>query len=174
MRSSAPTLDVAIPWIPQAARSCEPTELKGLAADLRAGGARASCRLNRAAGAAARPAAGAVVVHQHGAGAVRGVRDPQHRGRQLRPAGARQIFRSFVGLAGESRVHDANTPVFHIQGVTPAEPGARGRIEPAAPLDPNTPPPHRPDVPCETQEPPDLQAPGGPAEAYSAVGGGLP
>ena len=30
-----------------------------------------------------------------------------------------QINRSFVGLAGESRVNDANTPVFHVQGVNP-------------------------------------------------------
>ena len=71
-----------------------------------------------------------------------------------------QINRSFVGLAGESRVNDANTPVFHIQGVNPFN-LATGRIEPAAPLDANMPPPHRPDVPCETQQPPNLSAPGG-------------
>jgi hypothetical protein len=34
-----------------------------------------------------------------------------------------------------------------------------GKIEPLAPDDPNTPPPHRPDVPCETQQPPNLDAP---------------
>ena len=45
-----------------------------------------------------------------------------------------QINRSFVGLAGESRVNDANTPVFHIQGVNPVNLAA-GRLEPAAPLD---------------------------------------
>jgi len=79
-----------------------------------------------------------------------------------------QINRSFVGLAGESRVNDANTPVFHIQGVNPFK-LATGRVEPAAPLDANTPPPHRPDVPCETQDAPDLRAPGGDATLY---GGG--
>ena len=73
-----------------------------------------------------------------------------------------QIMRSFVGLAGESRVFDANTPVFHIQGVDPGNLTA-GRIEPAAPPNPNMPPVHRPDVPCETQQPPNLQAPGGSA-----------
>jgi hypothetical protein len=71
-------------------------------------------------------------------------------------------MRSFVGLSGESRVADANTPVFHIQGVSPTNLTA-GRIEPAAPADPNTPPEHRPDVPCETQQPPNLAAPGGSA-----------
>ena len=44
----------------------------------------------------------------------------------------RQILRSFVGLAGESRVQDANSQVFHIQGVIPSN-LANGRIEPAAP-----------------------------------------
>jgi phospholipid/cholesterol/gamma-HCH transport system substrate-binding protein len=73
-----------------------------------------------------------------------------------------QIMRSFVGLAGESRVSDANTPVFHIQGVSPLN-LTNGRIEPAAPQNPNMPPEHRPDVACETQEPPNLAAPGGSA-----------
>jgi hypothetical protein len=95
--------------------------------------------------------------------------EPGNSGQEVR----RQLNRSFVGLAGESRVHDANTPVFHVQGVAPSNLTA-GQIQPAAPLDPSQPPPHRPDVPCETQEPPNLQAPGGPAAAYSAGGGPLP
>ena len=46
-----------------------------------------------------------------------------------------QIMRSFVGLAGESRVHDANTPVFHVQGVSPLNlTGGRSRAgRPARP-----------------------------------------
>ncbi len=71
-------------------------------------------------------------------------------------------MRSFVGLAGESRNNDANTPVFHIQGVNPTN-LTTGRLQPAAPPDPNTPPAHRPDVPCETQQPPNLAAPSGSA-----------
>ena len=39
----------------------------------------------------------------------------------------------------------------------------------AAPPDANMPPRHRPDVPCETQDPPNLHAPGGDATLY---GGG--
>jgi hypothetical protein len=81
----------------------------------------------------------------------------------------RQIVRSFVGLAGESRLNDANTPFFHIQAVNPVN-LITGRIEPAAPTDPRTPPPHRPDVPCETQDPPNLTAPGGPASQFSSRG----
>jgi hypothetical protein len=51
---------------------------------------------------------------------------------------------------------------------------AAGQVEPAPPLDPSVPPPHRPDVPCETQEPPNLDAPSGPAAdpAYTAITGG--
>jgi hypothetical protein len=33
------------------------------------------------------------------------------------------------------------------------------RVQPAIPATGNQPPPRRPDVPCETQEPPDLHAP---------------
>src|SRR5439155_3179126 len=69
--------------------------------------------------------------------------------------------------SGESRLSDANTPFFHIQGVNPVNLGT-GRIEPAAPPDARTPPPHRPDVPCETQQPPNLSAPGGPASEFSS------
>jgi phospholipid/cholesterol/gamma-HCH transport system substrate-binding protein len=71
-----------------------------------------------------------------------------------------QIMRSFVGLSGESREFDANTPVFHIQGVSPTNLTA-GRLEPAPPPSPNVPPAHRPDVPCETQEAPNLASPSG-------------
>jgi len=81
----------------------------------------------------------------------------------------KQIMRAFVGLAGESRVTDANSPVFHIQGVNPAG-LATGQIEPVPPTDPRIPPPHRPDVPCETQEPPNLDAPSAPATAFSQPG----
>ena len=73
-----------------------------------------------------------------------------------------QLMRSFVGLAGESRVNDANTPVFHIQGVSPLNLTA-GRIEPAAPPIRTCRRAHRPDVPCETQQPPNLAAPSGSA-----------
>ncbi len=72
----------------------------------------------------------------------------------------RQLNRSFVGLAGESRTNDANTPWFRIGAVSPnvlTEPGSV--IEPIPPPNANAAPAHRPDVPCETQQPPDLAAP---------------
>jgi phospholipid/cholesterol/gamma-HCH transport system substrate-binding protein len=81
--------------------------------------------------------------------------------------------RGFVGLAGESRLFDANSPLFHIQfgtGPTTVVLGDRGQDffaqapEPpqgVRPIRPNRRPTFRPDVPCETQQPPDLNAPGG-------------
>jgi virulence factor Mce-like protein len=167
VRSSGPALAAAIPWITQARGLVQESELKGLARDLRHATpslvllntrlvpfleqlrALSSCTNN--------------VLVPFAESDIPSIEEGNS-GHSVRA----QINRSFVGLAGESRVNDANTPVFHIQGVNPVNLAA-GRIEPAAPLDANTPPPHRPDVPCETQEPPNLSAPGGAATLY---GGG--
>jgi phospholipid/cholesterol/gamma-HCH transport system substrate-binding protein len=167
VRSSVPALDAAIPWLTQARGLVQESELKGLAADLRQAvpslvklntrlvpflnqlRALSSCTNN--------------VLVPFAESEIPSIEEGNS-GQLVRE----QINRSFVGLAGESRNNDANTPVFHIQGVNPLK-LATGRIEPAAPPDPNMPPPHRPDVPCETQEPPNLHAPGGDATLY---GGG--
>src|SRR4051795_9093906 len=94
------------------------------------------------------------------------------------PANSGQPFyksapRGLVGLSGESRLFDANWPLFHINfgtGPTTVVYGDRGESffaqapEPPAgirPIRPNSRPKFRPDIPCETQEPPDLTAPGG-------------
>jgi virulence factor Mce-like protein len=68
-----------------------------------------------------------------------------------------KIQHQFVGLAGESRQADANQSYFHTSAV-PLAP----KVRPAAPTDGGSqPPPRRPDVPCETQQKPNLNAPGG-------------
>jgi ABC-type transporter Mla subunit MlaD len=94
------------------------------------------------------------------------------------PANSNQPFykqgpRGFVGLSGESRLFDANSPLFHINfgtGPTTVVTGDRGESffaqapEPPAgirPIRPNSRPVFRPDIPCETQQTPDLNAPGG-------------
>jgi phospholipid/cholesterol/gamma-HCH transport system substrate-binding protein len=161
VRSSVAALDAAIPWIGQARQLVQEDELKGLAADLRQA-VPSLVRLNRR-----------LIPFL---GQLRGLSSCTNRvlvpfmeaeipsieegnsGHSVRE----QINRSFVGLAGESRNHDANTPLFHVQGVPPMNLTA-GEVEPAPPFNPNVPPPHRPDVPCETQEPPNLAAPGGSA-----------
>ena len=80
-----------------------------------------------------------------------------------------QINRSFVGLAGESReLRREHAGVPH-PGREPGQPRRRARSSRRRRSTPNMPPPHRPDVPCETQDPPNLNAPGGDATLY---GGG--
>jgi phospholipid/cholesterol/gamma-HCH transport system substrate-binding protein len=167
VRSSVPALDAAIPWLRQARGLVQESELKGLAADLRRA-VPSLVKLNtrlvpflkqlRALSSCTNS-----VLVPFMESEIPSIEEGNS-GHAVRE----QINRSFVGLAGESRVNDANTPVFHIQGVNPFK-LATGRIEPAAPPNANMPPPHRPDVPCETQEPPNLQAPGGDATLY---GGG--
>jgi phospholipid/cholesterol/gamma-HCH transport system substrate-binding protein len=168
VRSSVATLDAAIPWITQARRLVQEEELQGLAADLRQA-VPSLVRLN----SRLRPFLGQLralssctnnVLVPFVEAPIPSIEEGNS-GHEVRE----QINRSFVGLSGESRVQDANTPVFHVQGVAPLNLGI-GRIEPAAPLDPNVPPVHRPDVPCETQEPPNLAAPGGPVAVYSGGG----
>ena len=167
VRSSVPALDAAIPWFRQARGLVQESELKGLAADLRHA-VPSLVKLNtrlvpflkqlRALSSCTNS-----VLVPFMESEIPSIEEGNS-GHTVRE----QINRSFVGLAGESRNQDANTPVFHIQGVNPLK-LATGHIEPAAPPNANVPPPHRPDVPCETQDPPNLQAPGGDATLY---GGG--
>ncbi len=77
-----------------------------------------------------------------------------------------ELFKSLVGLAGESRSHDANSQWFKVLGSGGLETFqfGRGRVgsSGSATLGVNPPkfkgrPALRADVPCETQEPPDLR-----------------
>ena len=168
VRSSAPTLEVAIPWIRQQSALMSEDELRGVARSL-TGAIPSLVRLNRSQvpfldqGRALASCTNNVLTpfsHSRIPSA-----EPGNTGQEVRL----QTFRGFVGLAGESRNNDANTPYFHIQTVKPTNLAAAngGRLEPLAPPNPNVPPPHRPDVPCETQEPPNLDAPDGPGVAPS-------
>jgi phospholipid/cholesterol/gamma-HCH transport system substrate-binding protein len=161
VRSSVAALDAAIPWMGQARQLVQEDELKGLAADLRQA-VPSLVRLNKRLipflrqQRALSSCTNSVLVPfvEDDIPSI----EEGNSGHSVRE----QINRSFVGLAGESRNHDANTPFFHVQGVNPLK-LTTGRVEPAPPPDPTTPPPHRPDVPCETQQPPNLSAPGGSA-----------
>jgi len=167
VRSSVPALDAAIPWFTQARGLVQESELKGLAADLRQA-VPSLVKLNTRLVPFLKQLRALSSCTNHVL--VPWVESPipsieaGNSGNSVRA----QIQRSFVGLGGESRNFDANTPVFHIQGVNPLNLGT-GKLEPAPPLDANTPPPHRPDVACETQDPPNLNAPAGDATLY---GGG--
>ncbi len=98
--------------------------------------------------------------------------------------------RAFVGLAGESRQADANTAFFRVlAGTGPTtvfstgETGERifGQLpQPLSGTRPPRPPQapvFRPNVACETQEPPDMNAPAGPGDSTqrpTSSGLGLP
>jgi phospholipid/cholesterol/gamma-HCH transport system substrate-binding protein len=168
VRSSLPTLNAAIPWIGQARLLMRRSELRGLSSQLR----RTTPNLVRLnsrflpflrQGRAAASCTNQVLVP------FAESKIPSIESGNSNQEVRRQITRSFVGLAGESRINDANSSSFHIQGVNPLN-LTTGRIEPAAPPNSNTPPPHRPDVPCETQDPPNLAAPGGSAAEFAARG----
>jgi hypothetical protein len=161
VRSSVPTLDAAIPWIVQARGLVGEDELRGLSADLLRA-VPSLVELNKRLVPALRQLRALSSCTAHVLVPFFESPIPSiESGNSDQPV-RNQIMRSFVGLAGESRNNDANTPVFHIQGVNPTN-LTTGRLEPAAPPNPNTPPAHRPDVACETQQPPNLAAPGGSA-----------
>jgi phospholipid/cholesterol/gamma-HCH transport system substrate-binding protein len=76
-----------------------------------------------------------------------------------------QLQRGFPGLAGESRLSDGNNQYFHAGATPPGD-----RVRPGPPPDGGSMPmPHRPDLPCETQELPNLHAPGGPIPAFPVL-----
>ena len=161
VRSTVPMLNAAIPWIVQARGLVSEDELKGLSADLRQA-VPSLVKLNQRLVPAlkqlrALSSCTSSVLVPFFESPIPSI-EAGNSGRLVRS----QVMHSFVGLAGESRVNDANTPVFHIQGVSPTN-LTTGRIEPAAPPNPNMPPAHRPDVPCETQQPPNLASPSGSA-----------
>jgi hypothetical protein len=161
---------VGIPWIRQARALVGPNELKGLAADLRAA-VPALVRLNTRLVPTLQQLRALSSCTSNVLVPFAESRIPSIEAGNSNQRVREQIMRSFVGLGGESRLSDGNSPFFHIQAVLPAKLAGNfgGRIEPAAPPDPNTPPEHRPDVPCETQDAPNLAAPGGNANTYSAV-----
>ena len=166
VRSSTPTLEVAIPWLRQQRALMQESELRGVARSLREA-MPSLVRLNRqqvellGQGRALASCTNHVLTPFSRSPIP--TAEPGNSGQEVR----RQTFRGLVGLAGESRNNDANTPYFHIQVVKPTNLAAAngGRLEPLSPPNPNMPPPHRPNVPCETQEPPNLDAPDGPGVA---------
>jgi phospholipid/cholesterol/gamma-HCH transport system substrate-binding protein len=84
---------------------------------------------------------------------------PQNTNQKVRE----QNQRSFPTLAGESRLTEGNgNQFFHTGAVAPGT-----RVRPGPPTDGgSTPPPHRPDLPCEVQDLPNLHAPGGPTTSF--------
>jgi hypothetical protein len=168
VRSSGPTLEAALPFIRQARLLMRPSELRGTARELRLQ-IPALVRFSRTSRpllAQARLLSSCTneVLVPFAETPVPNPDEP--RDTNQRPL--RQANRGFVGLAGESRVHDGNLSYFRTSAVAPPL-----NVRPAAPSDGGKqPPPRRPDVPCETQEPPNLNAPGGSVLQFPTGGSG--
>ncbi|MBA3311145.1 MAG: MCE family protein [Nocardioidaceae bacterium] len=198
VRSSGPTLDALIPFVSQLRALVQPSELRGLVDDLRPT-IPALTRLNQRtvpilAESRALSACTNNVINPFMESPIPNP-DPQEGGdRDNNPNNngggktnddqlvMRQLPRSLVGLAGESRISDANSPQFRVntsggnQGLFfdgstggdtfAAVPNGVSGTRPALPTSDWD---FRPDVPCETQEPPNLEAPLGRATGTEAL-----
>jgi phospholipid/cholesterol/gamma-HCH transport system substrate-binding protein len=186
--SSGPTIDASLPFVRQARLLVRPQELRGLVADLRPT-IPALARLNRNTipflnEGRALSACQNNVVLPFAKTPIPDPDFPQNSGQPFYKQGPR----GFVGLAGESRLVDADTPMFHAQlnagtntilnfndqgqGVFAQSAGVPQGVRP---IRPNARPMFHPDIPCETQQPPNMNAPGGPADrtVTQTIPGGL-
>jgi len=183
-RSSSPTLDAQLPFIRQARALVSEPELKGLTRELRRT-VPLLVRLNtRAPKTFEQNRALAACQNQVLLPFARTpIPDPDFDYHDGEPW-FEESSRAFVGLSGESRLADANSPFFRtLAGGGPetlAVTGEAGQelfaqlmlpLKGTRPTRPTKRPPFRPNVPCETQEPPNLNAVGGSAPATMRANG---
>jgi virulence factor Mce-like protein len=170
VKSSGPTIDASMPFVTQARKLVSQQELRGLTADLiitipslaklnhdtipllDQNRQLSSCTNN-------------VLLPF----ATSKIPDPDF------PANSDQFYkqapRALVGLAGESRINDSNSGMFHVEvgagPFTAVQTDGAGEqifgqspypIEATRPAKPASRPVDRPNVPCETQQAPDLHA----------------
>jgi phospholipid/cholesterol/gamma-HCH transport system substrate-binding protein len=173
VQSSDETLAASLPFMTQARRLMSPAELRGLAAELRRR-IPALVRLNRRTIPVLRqsrqlsactndvlvPFVQSKYPNVQGPDAEHGNAEQQVR---------HQLQRGLVGLSGESRLSDGNNQWFHTSIAPPAM-----NVQPAPPTVVDQPPPRRPDVPCETQELPNMAAPHAPVTAFGGPANALP
>src|SRR3954466_225890 len=188
VRSSGPTIDASLPLVTQLRLLVRPQELRGLVHDLRPT-IPALARLNR----------GSIgLLNENRALSAcqnnvllpwvqKGVPDPEEPEIDGQPF-YKSSAHGLVGLASESRLNDANSPMVHIgAGSGPTNivythngsnfiatvPGPPEGIRPTKSHRPE----FRPGEPCELQEVPDLNAPSGapdPSKTVTDPGGLLP
>jgi ABC-type transporter Mla subunit MlaD len=188
VRSSGPTIDASMPFVHQLRLLVRPQELRGLVADLRPT-IPALARLNHASIP--------LLNENRTLSACQNntllpfiktpIPDPDFPANSGQPT-YKQAARGFVGLAGESRIADADSPFFHVQlnagasTILNVNDQGQGVFASAAappegvrPVRPDSRPVFRPGIPCETQQTPDLNAPGGAADrsVTQTVPGGL-
>ena len=177
VQSSIPTLSASIPFVQQARGLVSQAELRGLVRDLRPT-IPALVSLDRESVPMLNESRALSSCQNHVLlpFAETPIPDPDFPANSGQPF-YKQAPRTLVGLAGESREADSISTMFRILllagPTTVVEPGDGGTqffgtaayppqgVRPAAPAQR---PRFRPDVACETQQPPDLNAPGGAAD----------
>jgi phospholipid/cholesterol/gamma-HCH transport system substrate-binding protein len=184
--SSGPTIDASLPEVTQLRLLIRPQELEGLVRDLRPTiPALAKLNHDTIALLAENRALSACQNNVLLPFSKTPIPNPDFPSLNNRPF-YKLAPQSLTGLAGESRVSDANTPMFHLQvqsGPTVVIMKNTGRKIFAAapapprgsrPIKPDHTPVFRPGAPCEVQQVPDLNAPGGPPLAsVTEPGSGL-
>jgi virulence factor Mce-like protein len=177
LRESDTTIDVALPFAREARGLVSRAELRGLSRDLRATVPSLAALTERTPALyeelRALSSCENEVLHEWSNDRIEDERFPAT-GRVFEEAP-----KPLVGLAGESRNGDANGQWVHVltsAGEHTVSLGA-GRYAQAYlpilgtnPPKPDGIPPFRPDVPCETQEPPDLRTRPGPGHPVVATG----
>jgi phospholipid/cholesterol/gamma-HCH transport system substrate-binding protein len=169
VRSSDETLAASLPFVRQSRRLMSPSELRGLAAELRRR-IPSLVALNRESGPVLRQSRQLSACTNNVLVPFVRSRYPNVQGPDAEHGNAGQqvrfqLQRGLVGLSGESRLSDGNNQWFHTSIAPPAT-----EVQPAPPTVVDQPPPRRPDVPCETQELPNLAAPSAPVTAFGPVG----
>jgi phospholipid/cholesterol/gamma-HCH transport system substrate-binding protein len=170
-KSSGPTIDASMPFVTQARRLVSQRELKGLTKDLMVT-IPPLARLNHDSiplldETRQLSACQNNVLLPFATTKIPDPDFPKNSG-----AFYQQVARTLPGLAGESRITDANSGLFHIEvgagPLTIAQTDGAGEqifgqsafpVEATRPAKPDSRPVDRPNVPCETQQPPDLHAP---------------
>jgi virulence factor Mce-like protein len=180
-RSSLPTIEASMPFVTQARLLVRKSELRGLAADLRPTiPALAKLNANTVPFLQQSRALSACTSKLLVPWANKPIPDPVFN--IPNSSFLHDANHGFVGLAGESRINDANTPMFHVQqgagpfsvvqnnadlGKTVSFGGLDFKPEGTMPAKPDHRPVFRPGTPCELQEVADLNAPRGAAETLA-------
>jgi phospholipid/cholesterol/gamma-HCH transport system substrate-binding protein len=170
-RSSNPTLKASLPFIKQARKLVSRRELRGTVAVLRryipsfVALNNQSVKLSVQARQLSACVNNTLIPYNHSK--IPDPDFPDNNNRLVRT----QAQHALPGLSGESRLSDGNNQFFHVDvAATPPLPG-QFKVRPGPPTDGGSqPPPHRPDLPCETQELPNLHAPGGLATSFPSSG----
>jgi virulence factor Mce-like protein len=170
-KSSGPTIDASMPFVTQARKLVSQAELKGLTQDLMVT-IPPLAKLNHDSIPLLNETRQLSACQNNVLLPFANQKIPDPDFPKNSGAFYQQAARTMVGLAGESRISDPNSGLFHVEvGAGPLTVGQTDGageqifgqsaypIEATRPAKPDARPVDRPNVPCETQQAPDLRAP---------------